>query len=86
MHVARLIAITELRNVPSDIWPFVEFKAAVEDRQLEKHVLCPYNHCLSLGEQIPIGGFLSTHEDRISRSNSSSAIGIQEKNRPADTI
>lgn len=35
MHVARLVAITELRNVPSDIRPFVEFKAAVEERQLD---------------------------------------------------
>lgn len=35
MHVARLIAITEVKNVPPDIRPFVEFKAAVEERQLE---------------------------------------------------
>ena len=35
MHVARLIAITELKNVPSDIRPFVEFKAAVDDRKLD---------------------------------------------------
>ncbi len=34
MHVARLIAITEVKNVPPDIRPFVEFKAAVEDRKL----------------------------------------------------
>lgn len=34
MHVARLVAITELKNVPPDIRPFVEFRAAVEDRQL----------------------------------------------------
>lgn len=35
MHVARLVAITELKNVPPDIRPFVDFKAAVEDRVLE---------------------------------------------------
>ena len=35
MHVARLMAITEFKNVPPDIRPFVEFKAAVEDRKLE---------------------------------------------------
>lgn len=35
MHVARLIAITELKNVPPDIRPFVEFKATIEDRTLE---------------------------------------------------
>ena len=35
MHVAILIAITEVKNVPPDIRPFVEFKAAVEERQLE---------------------------------------------------
>ncbi len=35
MHVARLIAITELRNVPSEIRPFIDFKAAVEDRKLD---------------------------------------------------
>jgi hypothetical protein len=35
MHVARLIAITELRNVSSDIRPFIDFKAAVEDRKLD---------------------------------------------------
>lgn len=35
MHIARLVAITELRNVPPDIRPFVEFKAAVEERELD---------------------------------------------------
>lgn len=34
MHTARLIAITEVKNVPPDIRPFVEFKAAVEERKL----------------------------------------------------
>ncbi len=29
-----MVAITELKNVPPDIRPFVEFRAAVEDRQL----------------------------------------------------
>ncbi len=33
MHVARLVAITELGNVPADIRPFVDFKAALEDRK-----------------------------------------------------
>jgi len=37
MHVARLVAITELRNVPPDIRPFVEFKAAVEERKLDEN-------------------------------------------------
>lgn len=37
MHVARLVAITELKNVPPDIRPFVEFRAAVEDRQLDEN-------------------------------------------------
>jgi hypothetical protein len=36
MHVARLVAITEVKNVPPDIRPFVEFKAAVEDRKLSE--------------------------------------------------
>ena len=36
MHVARLVAITELRNVPPDIRPFVEFKASVEERKLDE--------------------------------------------------
>lgn len=36
MHVAKLIAITEVRNVPPDIRPFVEFKAAIEDRKLSE--------------------------------------------------
>jgi hypothetical protein len=35
MHVARLVAITELKNVPPDIRPFIDFKAAVEERVLE---------------------------------------------------
>jgi len=34
MHIARIMAITEIRNVPPEIKPFVEFKAAVEDRTL----------------------------------------------------
>jgi hypothetical protein len=36
MHVARLVAITEWRNVPSEMRPFVEFKAAVEERELDE--------------------------------------------------
>jgi len=44
MHVARLMAITELRNLPPDIRPFVEFKAAVERRELdEKEVVAVLN-------------------------------------------
>jgi hypothetical protein len=44
MHVARLVAITELKNLPSDIRPFVEFKAAVEERKLdEKDVVAVLN-------------------------------------------
>ena len=39
MHLARLVAITELRNVPPDIRPFVEFKAAVEERELDEKEL-----------------------------------------------
>lgn len=35
MHIARLVAITEIRNVPADIRPFVDFKAAVEERKVE---------------------------------------------------
>jgi len=34
MHVARVMAITEVKNVPPDVRPFVEFKAAVENRNL----------------------------------------------------
>jgi len=34
MHIARMIAITEVKNVPPDIRPFVDFKAAVEERKL----------------------------------------------------
>lgn len=36
MHVARLLVITELGNVPPDIRPFVEFRAAVEERELDE--------------------------------------------------
>jgi hypothetical protein len=44
MHVARLVAITELCNLPPDIRPFVEFKAMVEDRKLdEKEVVAVLN-------------------------------------------
>lgn len=39
MHVARLVAITELKNVPAEIRPFVEFKAEVEERKLEQNDL-----------------------------------------------
>jgi hypothetical protein len=39
MHVARLVAITEWRNVPSEMRPFVEFKAAVEERTLDEKEL-----------------------------------------------
>jgi len=37
MHIARLVAITELRNLPPDMRPFVEFKAAVEERKLDEN-------------------------------------------------
>ncbi len=39
MHVARLVAITEVRNVPPEIRPFVDFKAAIEDRSPEEQEL-----------------------------------------------
>jgi len=35
MHVARLVAVTEVENVPPDIRPFVEFKAAIEERNVD---------------------------------------------------
>jgi len=39
-----LVAITELRNLPPDIRPFVEFKAMVEDRKTdEKEVVAVLN-------------------------------------------
>lgn len=39
-----MVAITELRNLPPDIRPFVEFKAMVEDRKLdEKEVVAVLN-------------------------------------------
>jgi len=37
MHIARLVAITEVKNVPPDIRPFVEFKAAIEERKLDEN-------------------------------------------------
>ena len=39
MHIARLVAITEVGAVPPDIRPFVEFRAAVEDRKLDEKEL-----------------------------------------------
>lgn len=39
MHIARLVAITELKNVPPDIRPFVEFRAAMEERSLDENEL-----------------------------------------------
>ena len=36
MHFARLVAITELSNVPPDIRPFVDFRAALEDRKVDE--------------------------------------------------
>lgn len=39
MHIARLVAITEVNNLPPDIRPFVDFKAAVEERQLDEKEL-----------------------------------------------
>jgi hypothetical protein len=35
MHVAKLVAITAVKDVPPDILPFVEFRAAVEERALD---------------------------------------------------
>ncbi len=39
MHVARLLAVTEVRNVPPEIRPFVEFRAAMEERELDEQEL-----------------------------------------------
>ena len=36
MHVARLLAITEVRDVPPEIRPFVDFRAAMEERELDE--------------------------------------------------
>ncbi|UCE80735.1 MAG: DUF749 family protein [Methanobacteriota archaeon] len=36
MHVARLLAVTEVRSVPPDIRPFVDFRAAIEERELDE--------------------------------------------------
>ena len=36
MHVARLLVITEVRSVPPEIRPFIEFRAAVEERELDE--------------------------------------------------
>lgn len=32
-----MVAITEVKNVPADIRPFVEFKAAIEERKLDEN-------------------------------------------------
>jgi len=34
MHNANLVVITEVRNVPPDIRPFVSFRADIEERML----------------------------------------------------
>lgn len=39
MHKANLVAITEVRNVPPDILPFVSFRAEVEGRELSQDEL-----------------------------------------------
>lgn len=39
MHKANLVAITEMRNVPPDILPFVSFRAEVEGRELSQDEL-----------------------------------------------
>lgn len=36
MHVARLLVVTEVRNVPPEIRPFVDFRAAMEERELDE--------------------------------------------------
>ncbi len=39
MHKANLVAITEVRNLPPDILPFVSFRADVEERELSQDEL-----------------------------------------------
>lgn len=39
MHKANLVVITEVKNVPPDIRPFVSFRADVEERQLSEDEL-----------------------------------------------
>lgn len=35
MHVARLMAVAEIRDVPPEIRPFVDFRAALEEREVD---------------------------------------------------
>ena len=62
MHVARLVAITELKNVPPDIRPFVEFKAAVEEAKalVEKIKMTGIWECLLR----PCGFSRSAHAEK----------------------
>ncbi|MBU1159402.1 MAG: DUF749 family protein [Candidatus Thermoplasmatota archaeon] len=39
MYKTNLVTITEVKNVPPDIRPFVEFKAMIEERKLEENEL-----------------------------------------------
>jgi hypothetical protein len=39
MHRANLVTITEVRNLPPDILPFVNFRADVDERELESDEL-----------------------------------------------
>lgn len=39
MHKANLVAITEVRNLPPDILPFVSFRADIEERDMSQDEL-----------------------------------------------
>jgi hypothetical protein len=80
MHLARLVAITEVRNVPPDIRPFVDFRAAVEERKLEDKELVAILNIDSTSCYIPV--FL---RDPVSISELERELANQDARMTSDT-
>jgi len=80
MHLARLVAITELRNIPPDIRPFVEFKAAVEERKLDEKEMVAVLNIDTTTCYVPV--FL---KDPPSLSGLEAELGRQDAKLAADS-
>lgn len=80
MHVARLVGITEVKNVPPDVRPFVEFKAAVEERKLDQNELVAILNIDTSACYVPV--FLN---NPISMAQLEKELGLQDARLAPDS-
>jgi len=80
MHKANLVVITEVKNVPPDIKPFVSFRAEVEERELSEEELVAVLVIDTTTSYIPV--FL---KDRPSMKGLEAILARQDAQLTAET-